>query len=445
MSFINALLSRLGLATRQADHQLQAIYRSQAVIEFDVNGNILFANDRFLALMACRLDEIKGKNHRMFVDPTETDEQVYRDFWARLGRGEAFVGRFKRLTGKKNEVWLQANYNPVLNRAGQVVRIVKYAMDISAEVLREAEASSQLAAVSRAQAVIEFTLEGQILRCNRNFLDAMGYASEDELIGKHHSIFMPQEERTSRQYADFWSHLAQGHHHRGQFRRIGRQGNNVWIEANYSPVLNQFGKPSKVVKYASDVTARFEATQMVAAAFEQLQHLVEESAIQAHAADEKTREVTALAQAGDAAISSTVEAMNRISADAKRIGEMVGLIDGIAFQTNLLALNAAVEAARAGEHGRGFSVVANEVRSLSLRSADAAKEIKLVIQSSAQSVQSGHARVHDSGRIMTQMRTASQDAGEIMNGIVQATRGHDARLGAVHQAVSRLEDTVTKT
>jgi methyl-accepting chemotaxis protein len=176
MSFINALLSRLGRFSSQAQQQIQAIYRSQAVIEFDVHGNILYANDRFLALMACRLDDIQGKHHRMFVDPTDTDAQAYKAFWARLCGGEAFVGRCKRLTGKRNAVWLQANYNPVLNRAGKVERIVKYAMDISAEVLREAEASSQLAAVSRAQAIIEFTLEGEILRCNRNFLDAMGYA-----------------------------------------------------------------------------------------------------------------------------------------------------------------------------------------------------------------------------------------------------------------------------
>ncbi|AEF91894.1 MULTISPECIES: methyl-accepting chemotaxis protein [unclassified Delftia] len=445
MRGIRSILSRLGLRSDSPSSQLKALYSTQAVIELDPQGHILFANAQFLDLMGYELDELRGQHHRIFLDPADAQARDYRDFWARLARGQAFVGRCRRIDRQGREVWLQANYSPVLDSRGQVLRVVKYAMDISAEVLRDAEASSQLAAVGRAQAVIEFGLDGRILRCNRNFLEAMGYASEDELVGRHHSMFVAPQERSSAEYAAFWAHLSQGKHYRGQFRRIGRLGNDVWIEANYSPVLNQSGQPFKVVKYATDITQRYEATRLVQSAFEQLQQLVRDSAAQAHDAHAQARDVTRIAQRGDVALDSAVDAMSSISSNSRRIGEMVGLIDGIAFQTNLLALNAAVEAARAGEQGRGFGVVAGEVRSLAQRCAEAAREVKSVIGASAASVQLGFERVNESGDMMKQMRAAAVNASDIMDTIIQASQAQDTRLGEVREAVLRLENVVVQS
>ncbi|PIF39506.1 LOW QUALITY PROTEIN: methyl-accepting chemotaxis sensory transducer with Pas/Pac sensor [Delftia sp. 60] len=445
MRGIRSILSRLGLRSDSPSSQLKALYSTQAVIELDPQGHILFANAQFLDLMGYELDELRGQHHRIFLDPADAQARDYRDFWARLARGQAFVGRCRRIDRQGREVWLQANYSPVLDSRGQVLRVVKYAMDISAEVLRDAEASSQLAAVGRAQAVIEFGLDGSILRCNRNFLQAMGYASEDELVGRHHSMFVAPQERSSAEYAAFWAHLSQGKHYRGQFRRIGRLGNDVWIEANYSPVLNQSGQPFKVVKYATDITQRYEATRLVQSAFEQLQQLVRDSAAQAHDAHAQARDVTRIAQRGDVALDSAVDAMSSISSNSRRIGEMVGLIDGIAFQTNLLALNAAVEAARAGEQGRGFGVVAGEVRSLAQRCAEAAREVKSVIGASAASVQLGFERVNESGDMMKQMRAAAVNASDIMDTIIQASQAQDTRLGEVREAVLRLENVVVQS
>ncbi|MPT06138.1 MAG: methyl-accepting chemotaxis protein [Delftia sp.] len=445
MRGIRSILSRLGLRSDSPSSQLKALYSTQAVLELDPQGHILFANAQFLDLMGYELDELRGQHHRIFLDPADAQARDYRDFWARLARGQAFVGRCRRIDRQGREVWLQANYSPVLDSRGQVLRVVKYAMDISAEVLRDAEASSQLAAVGRAQAVIEFGLDGSILRCNRNFLEAMGYASEDELVGRHHSMFVAPQERSSAEYAAFWAHLSQGKHYRGQFRRIGRLGNDVWIEANYSPVLNQSGQPFKVVKYATDITQRYEATRLVQSAFEQLQQLVRDSAAQAHDAHAQARDVTRIAQRGDVALDSAVDAMSSISSNSRRIGEMVGLIDGIAFQTNLLALNAAVEAARAGEQGRGFGVVAGEVRSLAQRCAEAAREVKSVIGASAASVQLGFERVNESGDMMKQMRAAAVNASDIMDTIIQASQAQDTRLGEVREAVLRLENVVVQS
>ncbi|APW39598.1 histidine kinase [Rhodoferax koreense] len=434
--FLTALFTFKRASPRR---QLEALYRNQAVIEFLPNGAVVHANPKFLALMGYSLDEIKGQHHRIFVDRQEHHSPDYAAFWNRLRSGEAFLGRCRRLTGDGREVWLQANYSPILDGAGRVVRIVKYAMDISAQVLRDSEIDSQLDAVGRAQAVIEFDLQGRILRANRNFLDALGYREESDIVGQHHSMFVSAEERQSAEYRAFWQHLGRGQFHQGQFARIGRAGNVVWIEANYSPVLDHAGRPFKVVKYATDITQRFEATRMVQGAFEELQRLVKQSAIQASDAHSHTQQVASVASKGADASVAAVATMQHIHQDSKRISEIVGLIDGIAFQTNLLALNAAVEAARAGEQGRGFAVVAGEVRGLARRSADAAREIKDLISASSQRVAIGNAKVQESGRVMQQIQQSAQQASVIMAAIVDASHTQEIRLGAVNHAMAQLD------
>ncbi len=436
IQFLAALLPSKRTSSRR---QLEALYRNQAVIEFLPDGTIVNANASFLELMGYALENIQGRHHRIFVDPQEHDSREYAAFWDRLRHGEAFLGHCRRTTGEGREVWLQANYSPILNGAGRVVRIVKYATDISAQVRRDSEVNSQLDAVGRAQAVIEFDLEGRILRANRNFLDALGYRQESDIVGKHHSMFVSAQERQSAEYRAFWQHLGRGQFHQGQFARIGRAGNVVWIEANYSPVLDQAGRPFKVVKYATDITARFEATRLVQGAFGELQTLVKQSATQAGDAHANTHQVATVARQGAEASIAAVTTMQQIHADSKRISEIVSLIDGIAFQTNLLALNAAVEAARAGEQGRGFAVVASEVRSLARRSADAALEIKNLISASSERVEVGNAKVQESGRVMQQIQQSAQQASVIMASIVKASHTQEVRLGAVNQAMAQLE------
>lgn len=433
-----SLFNRFGRAPRQRE----ALYQHQAVIEFDASGHILFASEQFLRLMGYASEELLQKHHRIFLDREDHDESGYRSFWERLQRGESFVGRCRRAKRSGEAVWLQANYCPVVDGKGRVRKVVKYAMDVTAEERRSAEAASQLAAVGRSQAVIEFTLDGRILRCNRNFLDAMGYASQEELVGRHHSVFVDPAEARSPGYATFWNRLAHGQYQKGQFRRISQSGADVWIEANYNPVFDQRGQAFKVVKYATDITTRFEATRLVQAAFEQLQQLVQENTARADDASHQARQVMEVANGGSNAVESAIAAMQQIRSSSGRIGEMVGLIEGIAFQTNLLALNAAVEAARAGAHGRGFAVVASEVRNLAGRSAEAAKEIKSVILSSSDSVQQGYDRVHDSGTMMVQMKQAAQRASEVMEQITRAGRLQHQNLGVVNHAITRLEHAV---
>lgn len=247
---------------------IAAINQTQAVIEFSLDGTIRKANANFLSLMEYTLDEVKGKHHRIFVPTGEADSFEYKKFWQDLGKGIAQTAQFRRVTKSGKDVWIQASYTPIL-RAGQVDRIIKFATDVTDQVIESASAGSQIEAISRAQAVIEFDLDGTIQRANGNFLGLMGYAPH-EVEGKHHKMFVDPEEARSPAYAKFWEDLRNGHYQTAEFRRITKDGSSVWIHATYNPIRDPSGKVIKVIKFASDITeevtkrGEFEMMSMVA-------------------------------------------------------------------------------------------------------------------------------------------------------------------------------------
>ncbi|KIZ35868.1 MULTISPECIES: PAS domain-containing methyl-accepting chemotaxis protein [Rhodopseudomonas] len=238
---------------------LDAINRSQAVIEFDMDGTVRTANDNFLKALGYELAEIKGKNHSMFVEPALRDSAAYREFWDGLKAGRYQAGEFKRIAKGGGDIWIQASYNPVLDKQGKPFCVVKYATDITAAKLRSMEDSGKMNAISRAQAVIEFTMDGTILTANENFLKALGY-SLAEVQGKHHSLFVEPAMRDSAAYREFWASLNRGDYLAAEYKRIGKGGKEVWILASYNPILDEKGKPFKVVKFATDVTQQKLAT-----------------------------------------------------------------------------------------------------------------------------------------------------------------------------------------
>jgi methyl-accepting chemotaxis protein len=254
----------------EAKAKLTALDRTQAVIEFSLDGRIITANDNFLRAMGYSLGEIQGQHHSMFVDPTYRESPEYRSFWDRLGRGEYDTGEYKRLGKGGKEIWIQASYNPIMGEDGRPVKVIKYATDVTAQKLRNADFEGQMAAVSKAQAVIEFTLDGKIMTANDNFLKAMGY-SLVEIKGQHHSMFVEPSYRDSFEYRQFWDRLGRGEYDTGQYKRLGKGGREIWIQASYNPILDMNGKPFKVVKYATDVTADVVANQMLRQAVEQAQ------------------------------------------------------------------------------------------------------------------------------------------------------------------------------
>jgi methyl-accepting chemotaxis protein len=233
--------------------QAAAIDRSQAVIEFKLDGTIVTANKNFLDAMGYSLDEIKGKHHSIFVAPAERNSPAYREFWAKLNRGEFQAAQYKRFGKGGREIWIQASYNPILNADGRPAGVIKFATDITAEKIRSMEDAGKIAAINRAQAMIEFNMDGTIVVANDNFLRTMGYTL-GEIQGKLHSMFVTSEDRNSAVYREFWAKLNRGEFQAAEYKRLGKGGKEIWILATYNPILDETGKPFKVVKFATDVT-----------------------------------------------------------------------------------------------------------------------------------------------------------------------------------------------
>ncbi|HTG08083.1 MAG TPA: PAS domain-containing methyl-accepting chemotaxis protein [Bradyrhizobium sp.] len=247
------MFSRSNSAAQAALAQVEAISKSQAVIEFNLDGTIVTANENFLKTLGYSLSEIQGKHHSMFVEPAMRDSAAYREFWASLNRGQYQAAEYKRIGKGGKEVWIQASYNPMLDRNGKVSKVIKFATDITAEKLANMEDAGMIAAIGRAQAVIAFNLDGTVVTANENFLKTLGY-SLGEIQGKHHSMFVEPAMRDSAAYREFWSSLNRGEYQAAEYKRIGKGGKEVWILASYNPILDEKGKPFKVVKFATDVT-----------------------------------------------------------------------------------------------------------------------------------------------------------------------------------------------
>ena len=230
-----------------------ALNRVQAVIEFELDGTILHANDNFLNVLGYTLADVQGKHHRMFCPPEYANSDEYAQFWHKLGQGQFDAGEYKRVTRDGREIWLNASYNPIFDAEGRPFKVVKFASDVTAIKRRNAEYESKVSAIGKAQAVIEFDMQGNVLDANDNFLAVMDYELSD-IQGEHHRMFCEPEYAGSADYRKFWQKLNRGEFDAGRYKRLGRHGKAVWIQATYNPILDLNGKPYKVVKFAIDIS-----------------------------------------------------------------------------------------------------------------------------------------------------------------------------------------------
>ncbi|TWB16885.1 methyl-accepting chemotaxis sensory transducer with Pas/Pac sensor [Nitrospirillum amazonense] len=385
---------------------LTALDRSQAVIEFAMDGTVLTANKNFLKAMGYTLAEIQGKPHGMFVEEAERNGAAYKAFWEALRRGEYQAAQFKRIGKGGKDVWIEASYNPILDTKGRPLKVVKYATDVTAQKMEYADLHGQMDAIRKSQAVIEFTMDGTVLTANEGFLNTLGYTLA-EAQGKPHAMFVDAAYRDSADYRAFWEALRRGEYQAAQFRRLGKGGKEVWIEASYNPIFDLNGRPFKVVKYATDITRQVQMLAdlkvLIDKNFGEIDHAMDQTTQQsgdaltaagetsgavqmmASSAEELAASIREISQSmaqSRTAAESAAELADKADASTQRLAEvarsMEGVVEairGIAGQINLLALNATIEAARAGDAGKGFAVVATEVKNLATQSANATQQI----------------------------------------------------------------------
>jgi methyl-accepting chemotaxis protein len=475
---LQVLRSALGPAGPER-RKLSAIRAAFAMIEFSAEGVVLDANPAFLEVMGYTIAEVTGQHHRIFMTPEAAAAPGYAAFWERLTAGEPQTAEFRRIAKGGREVWIQATYCPVRDAHGRVERVIKVATDITARVIEAADHAGQVAAINRSQAVIAFALDGTILDANDNFLTTMGYARE-EVVGRHHRIFVDPAEQAGSDYATFWDGLRKGAFRSGEFLRLGKGGRAVWIQASYNPIFDPDGRLLKVVKYAADITAtvqarhrRAELATEVDAALASMTVAGGQAAAASGAVEGTAEHVRAAAgSARDLADSATeitrqiqdaagstrgardeaeraIALVQGLVGASERIGEVIRLISNIASQTNLLALNATIEAARAGEAGKGFAVVANEVKTLAAQTARATAEIGTQV-AAVQDAVGGAAQAIDLiaksvGRIdgvTNSIAEAVERQGSASGEIARGMQAAEAAVGTVGQTMREIAGAV---
>ncbi|WP_312785437.1 methyl-accepting chemotaxis protein [Brevundimonas sp.] len=409
---MKSLIRPKRLTVRRTDDIVRALSRSLAIIEFDVSGNILSANDNFCSVIGFKRDEIVGKHHSLFVNPDYSESSDYKDFWSKLGRGEFHAGEFKRIGACGREIWIQATYNPVLNKRGKVIGTIKVATDITETKLRNAEFEGKVNAISRAQAVIEFTPKGEVITANDAFLKTLGYGL-DEICGKHHRLFVEPSYAQGAEYLDFWRRLNAGEFIASEFKRFGKNGREVWINASYNPIFDLNGRVVKIVKFATDVTPRVRAVQSISDGLDKLASNNLEHRISETLGDEfeglRVNFNTSLERLRDT-IEGVVHGAQAIDAG---VGEIATAADNLSRRT---------------EH---------QAASLE-ETAAALDEITAAVQSSAEGVRSGAAAAN----------TAKEQAirsGDVMHDAVRAMGDIEQSSGQISRIIGVIDEIAFQT
>ena len=391
-------------AARLNKGMIDALHRADAVIEYNMDGKIITANENFLTMFDYRLDEIVGKTQALFADPADRANNSYTEFWEKMHRGEYIAGRFKRFGKNGKEVWVQGSYNPIVDPKGKVLKVASFIADVT-----EATQTSLAleAAVAEIQKVVGATTDN----------DLSQRIPLADKAGEIHSLCA------------------------GVNGLLDTMSKVVVSIKEASSSLSTAA--AEIAMGNTDLSQRTEeqasSLEETAASLEELTAAVKQNSENAKRANKAALDASEVAVRGGAVVGEVVRTMNEITRASLKISDIIGVIDEIAFQTNILALNAAVEAARAGEQGRGFAVVAAEVRNLAGRSANAAKEIKGLINDSVSKVEAGSKQVGAAGKATDEIVVTVKQVTELMDQISIASQEQSTGIEEVNTAVSQMD------
>jgi len=426
------------------EYKMNAVGKAQAVIEFNMDGTIITANDNFLNCLGYSLDEIKGKHHRMFAEPAYGNSAEYQAFWAKLNRGEYDADVYRRLGKGGKEIWIQASYNPILDANGKPYKVVKFATDITGQKQAQNGVEKLIRAAAAGQLSERIKTE-QFTGASKELTESFNRLLD--------SVATPLHEAQGVLSALAANDLTKSMtgNYQGEFEQMKQSLNSALGNLNKTVALVRdavdgvSAGAEQITKGNEDLSQRTSeqasSLEETSASMEEMTSTVKQNADNTKQANQLAIAARDTADKGGAVTVKAVEAMGEINKSSKKIADIITVIDEIAFQTNLLALNAAVEAARAGEHGRGFAVVAAEVRNLAQRSATAAKEIKGLINESIQRVNDGSELVNQSGKTLEEIVNSVKRVTDIIAEISAASQEQASGIDQVNKAIMSMDET----